>query len=176
MRNLIVKHPNCSAGIWFGLIGWLVWQAIVIIIYHRLPDGSFIMGLFPGGASCAIGTCLGGKIVSEATTRSKSDAVRRGMTIMFLSLLFYCLLVSSLTGIMDWSAVYALSIFTEFMMVGLIGFGWLIALVGAIGGWFLYLAPSGPASNSIECLTGICQTTSTNPVETPSQIEAQVKG
>jgi hypothetical protein len=143
VRNLFVKHPNCSAGIWFGVIGWLVWQVIVIIIYYRLLDGSFILGLFPGGASCAIGTWLGGKIVSEATTWSKLSAVRRGITIMFLSFLFYCLLVSSLTGIMDWSAVYALSIFTEFMLVGLIGFGWLIALVGAIGGLFLYWASSG---------------------------------
>jgi hypothetical protein len=95
------------------------------------------MGLFPGIMSGAIGTWLGGKIVSEATTRNKPFAVRRGMAIMFLSLLFYCLLTSSLTGIMDWSALYALNIFTEFMLVSLIGFGWLIALVGAIGGWFL---------------------------------------
>jgi len=142
-HNLIVKHPKCSAGIWFGMIGWLVSQTIVIIIYYRVVDGSLIMGLFPGITSGAIGTWLGGKIVSEATTRSKPFAVRRGMAIMFLSLLFYCLLISSLTGIMDWSALYALNIFTEFMLVSLIGFGWLIALVGAIGGWFLYWASSG---------------------------------
>jgi len=29
------------------------------------------------------------------------------------------------------------------MLVSLIGFGWLIALVGAIGGWFLYWASGG---------------------------------
>jgi hypothetical protein len=143
VRNIIVKHPKCSAAIWFGMIGWSVSQTIVIIIYYRVMDGSLIMGLFPGIASGAIGAWQGGKIVSEATTPSKPFAVSRGMAIMFLSLLFYCLLVSSFTGIMDWSAIYAFNIFTEFMLVSLIGFGWLIALVGAIGGWFLYRASGG---------------------------------
>jgi membrane associated rhomboid family serine protease len=111
---------------------------MMIIIYYQLPDLSFIAGLLPGAASGAIGAKLGGKIVTEAPTRSRLFAARRGMAVMFLSLLFYCLIVSSFTGIIDGSAIYALNIFTEFTLVGLIGFGWLIALVGAIGGLCLY--------------------------------------
>jgi hypothetical protein len=144
VRNLIVKHPKSSAGIWFGVIGWVVWQTIVIIIYHRVVIGRdrFLESL-PVIAAVLIGAWLGGKIVRAATTRSRSFAVRRGMAAMFLSLLFYCLLISSLTAIMNWSAGYALGIFMEFMLVGLIGFGWLIALVGSIGGWLLYQVSSG---------------------------------
>jgi hypothetical protein len=143
VRNLVVKYPTYLAGIWFGVIGWLVWQILMIIIYYRLPDLSFIVGLLPGAASGAIGARLGGKIVTEAPTQSKLFAVRRGIAVMFLSLLFYCLLISSFTGIMDGSAIYALNIFTEFTLVGLIGFGWLLAVVGAIGGLFLYWASGG---------------------------------
>ena len=38
---------------------------------------------------------------------------------------------------------FGAAVFMEFMLVGLIGFGWLIALAGAIGGWLLYWASSG---------------------------------
>jgi hypothetical protein len=143
-RNLIVKHPKCSAGIWFGVTGWAVWQTIVITIYHRVVIGrDLFLESLPVIAAVVIGAWLGGKIVCEATTRSRSFAVKRGMAVMFLSLLFYCLLISSLTAIMNWSVGYALAIFMEFMLVSWIGFGWLIALLGAIGGWFLYLASNG---------------------------------
>jgi hypothetical protein len=144
VRNLVIRHPTYLAGIWFGVIGWSVWQIMIIIIYHRLLDLSFIVGLLPGAASGAIGARLGRKIVIEAPIQSKLFAARRGMAVMFLSLLFYCLLISSFTGIMDGSAIYALNIFTEFTLVGLIGFGWFLALVGAIGGLCLYWASHGP--------------------------------
>ena len=144
MRNFIVEHPKCSAGIWFGVIGWAVGQTIVITIYHRVVIGrDLFLESLPVIAAVVIGAWLGGKIVREATTRSRSFAVKRGMAVMFLALLFYCLLISSSTAIMNWSAGYALDIFMEFRLVSLIGFGWLIALVGAIGGWFLYRASSG---------------------------------
>jgi len=144
VRNLIVEHPRCCAGIWFGVIWWAVWQTIVITIYHRVVIGrDLFLESLPVIAAVVIGAWLGGKIVREAPTRSRSFAVRRGMAAMFLSLLFYCLLISSLTAIMNWCAGYALGIFMEFMLVGLIGFGWLIALVGAIAGWLLYRALSG---------------------------------
>lgn len=150
MRNLIVKHPKCSAGIWFGVIGWFVCQAIEVTIYHQVFIGrDLFLESLPVIASALIGTWLGVEIIREATNRSSFFAVKRGMAIMFLSLLFYCLLISSLTAIMNWSALYGLNIFTEFMLVTLIGFGWLIALIGAVGGWFLYRA-SGGANQQIE--------------------------
>ena len=101
MRNLIVEHPRCCAGIWFGVIWWAVWQTIVITIYHRVVIGrDLFLESLPVIAAVVIGAWLGGKIVREAPTRSRSFAVRRGMAAMFLSLLFYCLLISSLTAIM----------------------------------------------------------------------------
>jgi len=143
-RNLIVEHPKCSAGIWFGLIGWAIWQTIAIAIYHRAVIGrDLFLESLPVIAAVVIGAWLGGKIVRDATIQSRSFAIVRGMAAMFLSLLFYCLLISSLTAVMNWSAGYGLGIFMEFMLVGLIGFGWLIALAGAIGGWLLYWASSG---------------------------------
>jgi hypothetical protein len=91
----------------------------------------------------------GGEIVREATTQSISLAVIRGMASMFLSLLLYCLLISSLTAILNWSAGYGLVIFIKFMLVGLIGFGWLVALVGAIGGWLLYRVSCGTGQQGV---------------------------
>ena len=92
----------------------------MITIYHRVVIGrDLFLESLPVIAAVVIGTWLGGKIVREATTRSRSFAVKRGMAVMFLSLLFYCLLISSLTAIMNWSAGYALGIFISVSAVRL---------------------------------------------------------
>src|SRR5262249_19514474 len=106
-RNLIVEHPKCSAGIWFGLIGWAIWQTIAIAIYHRAVIGrDLFLESLPVIAAVVIGAWLGGKIVRDATIQSRSFAIVRGMAAMFLSLLFYCLLLSFFSAVFYSSAAF----------------------------------------------------------------------
>ncbi|HKX31482.1 MAG TPA: hypothetical protein VJ302_27595 [Blastocatellia bacterium] len=127
----------------------MIYQIIVIAIYYqafieRHLFWSLPLAAVPAGFAAVLnGASLGGEIVCEAAIRGKISPTKRGMKVMFLSLLFYCLLISSLAGYASWSAIYALNIFMEQMLVGLMGFGWLIALLGAGGGWLLDRASGG---------------------------------
>jgi hypothetical protein len=65
-------------------------------------------------------------------------SLKRGIAVMLLSFLLYCLLTSALAAILNKSVTFGIGILFEFTVFGTILFGWLWVLMGAVAGWLLY--------------------------------------
>jgi hypothetical protein len=137
MRNWVMNHPKLSAGVCFGCAGLFTTQ-IILLTFYRQMYLDLAQDFLPVAAFAICGAWLGGKIICASANRTAIFSVKRGIMVMLLSFLLYCLLISALAAILNKSVTFGLGILFEFTVFGTILFGWLLVLMGAVAGWLLY--------------------------------------
>lgn len=138
------------AGMWFAA------AALIPVAYYfllsragggpRLGAGLPIFGgssaITAGAPILIAGICgllLGSTILDAAETRSAGQAIGRGLTVALLS---YLLLFTAPAVILAFNSddlIGLVILFVITFLYGLLVVGWLIAGVGAVAGWLLYL-------------------------------------
>ena len=137
MRNWVINHPKLSAGVCFGGAGLFTTQ-VIFLTFYRQRYLDLAQDFLPVAAFAICGAWLGGKIICASANGTAISFVKRGIMVMLLSFLLYCLLSSALAAILNKSVTFGLGIVFEFTVFGTILFGWLLVLMGAVVGWLLY--------------------------------------
>jgi hypothetical protein len=137
MRNGVMNHPKLSAGVCFGGAG-LFTTEVILLTFYRQMFLDLAQDFIPVAAFAICGAWLGGKIICALANGTVIFSVKRGIAVMLLSFLLYCLLISALVAILNKSVTFGLGILFDFTVFGTILFGWLLVLMGAVAGWLLY--------------------------------------
>lgn len=148
MKELILESEigrRMFAGIWFALA-----SAVPIIYYFAfnpftgkglpiLGSSVILTALVPVFVSSICGLALGADILNASEIKNFGQAIQRGLAIGFLS---YLILFTGTAGwlilIGDDDFVGALALVLIFFFYGLLFVGWLVALVSAAAGGFLF--------------------------------------
>jgi hypothetical protein len=136
------------AGMWFAI------AAVIPVAYYFLlfqENGSPQSGLPIFGGSSVLtagvpvlvaGICsllLGSAILDAEETKSAVQAIGRGLLVALLSYLLLFTVPAVILAFYTADPVGLLVLFVVIFLYGLLAVGWLVAGVGVVAGWLLYL-------------------------------------
>jgi hypothetical protein len=132
------------AGIWFALAG-----AIPVVFYFLLMweggrnrfDVDLLL-LFVGTPVLIAGICgflLGYSILDPGEIKTSGQAMMRGLLVALLSYLLFFITSALIVAVRNNNEPGFLIGWVVVFIYGFLYVGWLIAVVGVVGGWLLYL-------------------------------------
>jgi hypothetical protein len=104
-------------------------------------DAAFLL-LFAGSPVVLAGICgfsLGYSILDPDDIRTSVQAMMRGLMIALLSYLLFCMTSALILGMSSDDPFGFLISWAVICVYGFFYVGWLITIVGVVGGWLLYL-------------------------------------
>lgn len=134
------------AGVWFGV------AAVIPVAYYLLRFSDTGLPIFGGSViltavvpvviAAVCGALLGSTILEPAEVKNAFQAVMRGVMVSLLSFLLLFTIPALISLVASPDIAGTALAFGIFFLYGLFIVGWLVATVGAISGWLLYLVRS----------------------------------
>jgi hypothetical protein len=133
------------AGVWFAVAG------AIPVAYYFLVSGqdyrprfsvAFTLLLFIGVPILTAGLsgfALGYTILDPGEVKSVAQAMVRGLMVSLLSYLFFFMVSSLILTVNNNGEPGFIIGWAVFFLYGFILVGWLIAIMGLVGGWLLFL-------------------------------------
>ncbi len=131
------------AGVWFGI------AAVIPVAYYLLRFGDAGLPIFGGSVALTAaapialaivcGALFGSAILEPAETKTPFAAALRGLLVSLLSFLLLFTIPAIITLVTSPDFLGTALGFGVFFLYGLFIVGWLVAAVGAIAGWLLYV-------------------------------------
>lgn len=142
MSSFIRRHPGVLAGIWFSVFGLLppcLWYLPSILERHDFFN-LFAVILLPAMAAFISGFIWGSRILDPARKRTHLLAFLNGIIVALLAFVIWAPLYALVLSVTDTNGeTYIVGTAIMAFYAGLLGTGWVLALVGGTGGWILFV-------------------------------------
>ena len=132
------------AGVWFALAGIIPVAFYFLVLWQgdrrRLSVASIILfGGVPILMAGISGFALGYTILDSSEVKNLGQAMVRGLMVALLSYLLFFLASGLILAVSNNNEPGFIVFWAIFFFYGFIFVGWLIAIMGLVGGWLLYL-------------------------------------